>query len=127
MSITASDPTKEGSNGYYMVGTYGTTTLSTQGDNLFLGAENKFFKPSATGNVMKGMRAYFEVPLNSADPSALVARIDGELTSVNAIDGGEASVKDSRVFNLNGQCVGNSLNGLARGIYIQNGKKYVVR
>ena len=75
---------------------------------------------------MKGMRAYFEVP-SSTNPQSLVAKIDGVVSSLSEIDGGEAVVADSRVYNLNGQCVGTSLSQLKRGIYIQNGKKVVVR
>lgn len=41
------------------------------------------------------------------------------------------TAKDNKVtgvvYNLKGQFVGNSLNGLQKGIYIQNGKKIVVR
>lgn len=32
-----------------------------------------------------------------------------------------------RVYNINGQYVGSSLEGLSKGIYIMNGKKYVVK
>ena len=126
VSITSTTPSRQGADGYYMVGTYGTTTLATDGTNLFLGDGDKFYKPSTTGNVMKGMRAYFEVP-SSTNPQSLVAKIDGVVSSLSEIDGGEAVVADSRVYNLNGQCVGTSLSQLKRGIYIQNGKKVVVR
>lgn len=34
---------------------------------------------------------------------------------------------NSRVYNISGQYVGNSLEGLSKGIYIVNGKKYVVK
>jgi alpha-amylase len=33
----------------------------------------------------------------------------------------------SRIYNLNGQYVGTDCDALAPGVYIQNGKKYVVR
>lgn len=33
----------------------------------------------------------------------------------------------SKVFSVDGQLKGNSLNGLAKGVYIMNGKKYVVK
>lgn len=39
----------------------------------------------------------------------------------------QTKVQDQRVYNLNGQFVGESLNGLSKGIYIMNGKKYVVK
>ena len=34
---------------------------------------------------------------------------------------------DTRVYNLNGQYVGTTLNGLSKGVYIVNGKKVVVK
>lgn len=34
---------------------------------------------------------------------------------------------DPKVYNLQGQCVGLSLSGLRPGVYVQNGKKYVVK
>lgn len=34
---------------------------------------------------------------------------------------------DNRVYNLNGQYVGTTLNGLSKGVYIANGKKVVVK
>lgn len=34
---------------------------------------------------------------------------------------------DTRVYNLNGQYVGATLNGLSKGVYIVNGKKVVVK
>ena len=37
-----------------------------------------------------------------------------------------AAYKD-KIFNLNGQIVGNSADGLEKGIYIKNGKKFIVR
>lgn len=34
---------------------------------------------------------------------------------------------DTRVYNLNGQYVGTTFNGLSKGVYIVNGKKVVVK
>lgn len=34
---------------------------------------------------------------------------------------------DTRVYNLNGQYVATTLNGLSKGVYIVNGKKVVVK
>ena len=118
-------PAAKGDGGYYMQGVYGMTALSTDGTNLFLGGDSKFYKPSAGGEKMKGMRAYFVVP-QGTNMAALVANIDGEATAINQINDTAVMVA-APVYNLNGQCVGTSLDGLARGIYVQNGKKYVVK
>ena len=90
----------------------------------FLGEGNKFFKAQAETK-MKGFRAFFLVP-NNVPSNALKAVIDGTATGIEdlVIDGVKAN---GHVYNLNGQYVGNSLNGLQSGIYIQNGKKIVVK
>ena len=89
-----------------------------------LGADNTFFKAKA-GTKMNGFRAFFLIPENTP-ASAVKAVIDGTATGIEdlVIDGVKAN---GRVYNLNGQYVGNSLNGLQPGLYIQNGKKIVVK
>lgn len=90
----------------------------------YLGANNTFFKAKA-GTKMKAFRAFFVIPENTP-ASAVKAVIDGNATGIEdlVIDGVKAN---GRVYNLNGQYVGDSLNGLQPGIYIQNGKKIVVK
>ena len=89
---------------------------------LFLGAANKFYKAKA-GTPMKGFRAFFLVPA-STDTQALRAVIDGTTTGIDDLNIDTVKA-DGRVYNLNGQCVGYSLEGLKAGIYIQNGKKVI--
>ena len=116
------------SDGWGMKGTYGLTTLATDGTNLFIVADNKFKKPGNESQaVMKGMRAYFIVPIGTS-PSALRANIDGVETAISAINI-ENSINDSdnNVYNLQGQRVGTTLQGLPRGLYIQNGKKMIIK
>lgn len=89
---------------------------------LFLNAAGKFVAPAVGKETMKGFRAYFMVP-SGASAAALNINIDGETTSINNIET-EATV-NGKVYNLNGQYVGNSLNGLKKGIYVVNGKKVI--
>ena len=126
--FSAAEPCTEGiEGGVQMVGIYSPKTLNTDGTNLFLAAGNEFQQPaSETLATMKGMRAYFVVPAGT-DPAALRANIDGVETSISAIDADNTFVGNSAVYNLQGQRMGNTLNSLPRGIYIQNGKKVVVR
>lgn len=39
----------------------------------------------------------------------------------------ECGSENAPIYNLNGQFVGNSLNKLSRGVYVQNGKKFIVK
>lgn len=99
------------------------TFTSVAGDQLFLGKDGKLYRPNAEGAKLKGMRAYFEV-LGGTGNEAKV-NIGGGLSSIDKLMNGEAMT--GKVYNLNGQYVGNTLDGLAKGLYIMNGKKYVVK
>ena len=126
VDIVAGDPKKDGNSGYFMQGLYGVKTdLTTDGTNLFISDDNHFYTPSEGYTKMKGLRAYFIVPsgTNYAD---LRADIDAGTTSINAVDGVENLSSDNRIYNLQGQFVGKSLNGL-HGVYVQNGKKVLVK
>ena len=106
-------------------GFYNKATADKLGASVAaIGAGNKLFK--VTSGEMKGFRAAFV--LNPATPAAgIKVVIDGTTTTGIedlVVDGVKAN---GRVYNLNGQYVGNSLNGLQPGIYIQNGKKVVVK
>lgn len=114
-----------GEGEYFMVGTYNAIQLAEDGSRLFLSTNNEFKKPQQNSAKMKGMRVYFEVPANTK-PAELRANIDGVETGINAINGIEGDTT-APVYNLQGQCVGNSLRSLAPGIYVQGGKKYVVK
>ncbi len=48
-------------------------------------------------------------------------------TGISEVLQTELADGDNRVYNLKGQLVGNSLEGLRKGIYITNGKKVVVK
>ena len=108
------------------VGIYAPMDVATEfekdGNALFLGAANKFYKAKA-GTTMKAFRAFFLVPA-STDTQALRAVIDGTTTGIDDLNIDTVKA-DGRVYNLNGQCVGYSLEGLKAGIYIQNGKKVI--
>lgn len=127
VNIEASAPVKLGGNGFYMQGTYGAKTdLATDGTNLFLGEGNKFYKPAGTTTAkMKGMRAYFIVP-QGTNFAALRANIDGATTAIDELTTVVEQPTDNRIYNLQGQFVGTSFEGL-HGVYVQNGKKVLVK
>ena len=111
-------------NDISFTGFYNKATADKPGASVAaIGAGNKLFK--VTSGEMKGFRAAFVLNSN-AQLSAIKLVIDGTATGIEdlVIDGVKAN---GRVYNLNGQYVGNSLNGLQPGLYIQNGKKIVVK
>lgn len=127
VNIEATAAKKVGADGYFMQGIYSAKTdLTTDGTNLFLGDGNKFYKPAgATTAKMKGMRAFFIVP-QGTNLAALRANIDGATTAIDEFATVVEQPTDNRIYNLQGQFVGTSFEGL-HGVYVQNGKKVLVK
>ena len=50
-----------------------------------------------------------------------------EATAIEVLDGVRLTPVSGKVYNMAGQHVGNTLNGLPKGMYIVNGKKYVIK
>lgn len=109
-----------------MKGIYNQILLKTDRTELFLGDNDLFYYPieDIDARTIGGLRAYFIVP-QGTDIKKLRANLDGTPTSLDTIFDTEES--NAPVYNLQGQCVGNSLRALKSGIYIQNGKKVVVK
>lgn len=127
VNIEATAAKQVGANGYFMQGIYSVKTdLTTDGTNLFLGDGNKFYKPLGTTTAkMKGMRAFFIVP-QGTNFAALRANIDGATTAIDDLTTVVEQPTDNRIYNLQGQFVGTSFEGL-HGVYVQNGKKVLVK
>lgn len=127
VNIEATAAKQVGANGYFMQGIYSVKTdLTTDGTNLFLGDGNKFYKPLGTTTAkMKGMRAYFIVP-QGTNFAALRANIDGATTAIDEFATVVEQPTDNRIYNLQGQFVGTNFEGL-HGVYVQNGKKVLVK
>ena len=94
-------------------------------DNKVTGDETSGVKPLTLGVIAK-----------NADDNAWTCFDDFELYYLADIPTGisgvvkDANVTTGNVYNLNGQLVrrnATSLNGLAPGVYVMNGKKYVVK
>lgn len=109
-----------------MKGIYNQILLKTDRTELFLGDNDLFYYPinDIDARTIGGLRAYFIVP-QGTDIKKLRTNLDGTPTSLGTIFDTEES--NAPVYNLQGQCVGNSLRALKSGIYIQNGKKVVVK
>lgn len=123
--ITDDAASKVTDGNFALCGTFGPATLKTDGTELFLAAGGILKKPTQGSNSkIKGFRAYFSVPANTNDAKISLGGFETSIDNIS-IDG--MKLKDNQVYNLNGQLVGNSLNGLAKGIYLMNGKKYVVK
>lgn len=109
-----------GNDNYQLIGIYSPLNIdaSLYGKVFGINNQDKLAKVKENTSI-KGMRAYFLLA-NSATAAKL--NFGGELTGIDAVDNGEA-VMTGKVYNLNGQYVGNSLEGLKKGVYVVNGKK----
>lgn len=110
---------KFGSN-YKICGTFGKYAMKTDGTELFLKTDGKFYIPAAGTATMKGFRAYF-YNINGSTAGAALNLSFGEATGIDgvAVD----AEKNVKVYNVNGQYVGTNLDALPKGLYIVGGKK----
>lgn len=121
VTISVTTPIEKGNDEYKFVGTYSPKTITVDEFGTIWGvtAEGKLAKINAN-TTMKGLRAYFVFPTNAA---AAKLNFEDETTGINNIE--TKAAVNGKVYNLNGQYVGNSLNGLKKGIYVVNGKKVI--
>lgn len=121
VTITEISAKEVGNDEYKFVGTYSPKPITKDEFGKIWGvtAEGKLAKINAN-TTMKGLRAYFVFPTNT---TAAKLNFDGETTGINSIE--TNATVNGKVYNLNGQYVGNSLNGLKKGIYVVNGKKVI--
>ena len=108
---------------YKFTGTYSPKTLATDGTDLFITQDGSLKKPSGTtgnANLMKGMRAYITIP-GGASATAVRLNISPTPTAMRAAatDGSHSP----STFNLAGQKV----DAPGKGIYIRNGKKFIMK
>ena len=105
----------------YLTGTYVADFLVPE-DNLFLSGGKFWYSKGLTK--MKAFRAYFEFAdvLASVEGSSAPVFIsfDGGTTGINNV---KQTVGDNKYYNLSGQQVENP----GKGLYIQNGKKVIIK
>lgn len=119
VKITAKSADASLGSDYGVLGTFGKYTMNTDGTELFLRTDGKFYVPAVGKETMKGFRAYFLVPKSQA--GAALNLSFGDATGINGV--AADAEKNVKVYNVNGQYVGTSLEALPKGLYIVGGKK----
>lgn len=114
-----------------LIGTLQPTILNKGHLQLVLKARNElqYMAPNST-TPMQACRAYFELTDTGTGTVAAAKNfcfsVDGVITGVKVIDMNTPSTSsDTRVYNMNGQMVGTSMENLPQGIYVIAGKKVV--
>lgn len=125
IEITGDTPLITEGGDYNFVGTF--KPVQPKDGSYYLSGGNTI-RPLASGGTIGLFRAYFE----PATPNVAMARsisIDGMTTAINDIEWGDGNPfivpTDNRIYNLEGQMVGNDLEQLPKGLYIVNGKKVI--
>lgn len=117
-------------------GTY-TTQENKIPDGSYLLSGGKWYHMTLNGGTVakvQGFRTWLE-PVNGSSNVNVQFSIDGVIDgdTTNSIEGIENDINskaNNKVYNMNGQLVRNgstSLEGLPKGVYIVNNKKYIVK
>lgn len=109
--------------GFGLQGTYSPVEVATDGTAMTIDATaNPAVATAETAKVL-GTYAYLVVP-SAEDAAKVKLDINGTVTGIDAINA-NIVVNGTKVYNLNGQFVGNSLQTLPHGVYVVNGRKVV--
>ena len=116
-----------------LIGTLQPTVLNKGHQQLVLMGNNQlhYMNPDPNSTTpMQACRAYFELTATGtgtvAAAKSFCFSMDGETTGVKVINVNAPSAPtDARVYNMNGQLVGTSMENLPQGIYVIAGKKVV--
>lgn len=111
----------DGSNACKFVGVFDPTPI--EGRNIrFVGANgSSLVTPNGDNSKLKALRAYIILP-----DDVKVAKINssGNTSAIHSVDANKKS-GSTRIYNLNGEYIGDSEANLPSGIYIVNHKKVV--
>ena len=129
VTISSTATTTE-TTGVDFIPTLGVTAITADAQSiLFLSAGNRLYNPAAADSQqMKGFRAYFLLKGDAASARSFSLDFgDGETTGIKAIDNFTISQSDN-CYDLSGRKIEKSSNGkMAKGVYIVNGKKIVIK
>lgn len=104
-----------------LIGTFVKKALNADGNKKpYAVSKTGTINPVKAGANLKGFRAYFMLPANTTAKVFIDGvAVDGEATGIEAIE----NVEPGELYDLSGRRVMNA----QKGLYIQNGKKFVVK
>jgi hypothetical protein len=105
--------------------------------NLYVGADNMLKYPSPTKDfTLKSFRGYFQLMAGdepASDPLApsldIVSNIDdkNETTGIAEMGDRKWKMEDGQYYDLQGRRIANGQKPTGKGLYIVNGKKFVIK
>lgn len=128
-TIQAPAEAKASSNGLNFIGIYGWENLYTEDHSKFVlrASDNKLVYPTSSGDAarMKGFRAYFEWT-GGGSVKDMNFIFDDTATGIITVEN-DIFQENARIYSVDGRYISNSKENLSRGIYIQNGRKFIVK
>jgi len=109
---------------YSFVAIYSPYAMALDQTELYLGDGDLLYYPvNNTSNTMKGMRAFYRVPIGGAKV-AIYGEDYEDTDGIRSIENGEGRIENyDYYYNLSGQRVDKNY----KGIVIKNGKKYIIK
>ena len=123
VTVKAATDLTTGEGGFNFVGTY-QEALVADGDYI-LGEKDGAagFYRSSGGNKVKAYRGYMKrIAEDDGHFARIAISLNGETTAIDTING-QPIINNAAIYNLSGQQVKKA----QKGIYIQNGKKVVIK
>lgn len=82
-----------------------------------------FYKLNSTERTIQGGRAFYTVPASTEETAAIAFIFGGEVTGINNAVSNDAQ-SNAPIYDLTGRKVAKAVKG---GLYIQNGRKFIVK
>ena len=107
---------------------YGMSSNNGKTDYYSVGDDNKF---SPLANTLMPFRSclwlHNDGSIGQGSASAKAIRIieDGEATGIESVD--SSDIESQEIYTINGMKVSGNVKSLPRGMYIMNGKKFIIR
>ena len=119
-------------NGLSFIGTYGYVNIYTEDHSMFfLTNDGGFAYPTRNDEgenlygTIKGLRCYFKLENSSTDVKGLNCIFEDNATGIIRVEK-DPFQENGNVYTIDGRNMGNAKN-LTPGMYIQNGRKFIVK
>ena len=127
VTIDAADASSVGNSDVSFIGTYAPVGL-TNGDktSLYLGAEDKLYWPVTDDFSVNAFRAYFKLGEAASGVRQFVLNFGDEASGISATLNDKGEMRNDKVYDLQGRQLSNN-SQIKKGLYISNGKKFLVK
>lgn len=111
-------------DGYTFTGTFDANTALAAG-TVYLATGNELKTIQDGGGTIAGFRAYI-VPNTTSPAKTFTLSVDATTTAISNVSVAPARQR-AKVYSLDGRYVGLTTDGLRPGIYVSNGRKFIVK